>query len=415
MYDRRRFVASAFTALCLALGACSGADLFPDSSLTVAPERISDAALSYDVDSGDAVLSWTAPRANGGTEGLRRYDIRYCYDAELDWGAASPVIDAPVPAVPGTRQECRLRDALPGRTLQAAIRSVDVSGNVSDVSNTASILVPGFGVSGLAVDVFTREPITGLEVTVAGADVVRSTVTDEEGRFSFDDLPILDASLRLASGTEAPSYYPVQYSVLVSRDTVLSSLMIPVRASTVRPAQSMLALFKTAMGVSSGNAILRKWPSEVVDLYIPEFVNAYGIDYRAHAISSAIRWMEASGLQLFRLVDSPPQTGVEMFFKSPADMGILSGVTVHSNTPDGTPLRSDVSIVDSINNPAVVDRIAIHELGHTLRLQHLPAGFMMYSGLPLPEGPTDDEAWIVQLLHALPDRTDLTIYREATP
>lgn len=416
MFDRRRFVAIAVVASCLALGACSGADLYPpDSSSTVPPSRISDASLRYDRDSGDAVLSWTSPSPNGGTEALRRYDIRFCYDSEFDWDAASPVIDAPAPAAPGTRQECRLRDAGPGRNLRAALRSVDVSGNVSEVSNTASILVPGFAVSGLAVDVFTREPIDGLEVTVAGADVVRSTVTDDAGRFTFDNLPILGASVRLASASSPAAYYPVEYSVLVSQDTVLSPLMIPFRASTVRPGQSMLSLFKTAMGVSNGSSILRKWPAETLDLYIPEFVNDYGIDYRAHAISSALRWMDATGLQLFQLVEAPPETGVEMFFKSPADMGILSGVTVHSNTPDGTPLRSDVSIVNSINNPAVVDRIMIHELGHTLRLQHLPSGFMMYSGLPLPEGPTDDEAWIVQLLHALPDRANLAIYREATP
>lgn len=412
MYDRRRFVAIAVVAACLTLGACSGADLFPDSSLTVPPDRISDASLRYDGETGDAVLAWTSPRPNGGTTALRRYEIRFSYDTEFDWEAAVPVIGAPAPAGVGTRQECHLRDVEPGRTLRAAIRSIDTSGNVSETSNTASMLVPGFRVSGLARDVFTREPIAGLEVSVVGIGVARSTVTDEAGRYSLDDLPIIEASVRLTTNAASQSYYTVEYHVPLFGDTALSPLMIPVRASTVRPGDSMLALFKQAMGVGNGGSALRKWPAQPVDLYIPEFVNEYGIDYRAHAIFSALRWMDLTGLQLFQLVDSPPETGVVMFFKSPADMGYQNGVTVHTNTPDGTPLRSDVNIIDSINNPAVVDRIMIHELGHTLRLQHLPAGFMMYSGLPLPEQPTDDEVWIVQLLHAMPDRTNLSIYRE---
>ena len=54
----------------------------------------------------------------------------------------------------------------------------------------------------------------------------------------------------------------------------------------------------------------------------------------------------------------------------------------------------------------------LHEIGHTIRLHHLPAGFLMFAGQPLPDDPTSDEVWTVRVLNGIPDHSDLSIYRE---
>jgi hypothetical protein len=124
------------------------------------------------------------------------------------------------------------------------------------------------------------------------------------------------------------------------------------------------------------------------------------------------RWNELTGVALFHLVDAPPESGVTMRFRPPSEMGIQVGYAVHTNTADGAPLLSAIHIVDTFTNLIALRRTMLHELGHTIRLEHLPAGFLMFGGQPLPDDPTADEVWVVQIMHALPDRADLSIYHE---
>jgi hypothetical protein len=94
-------------------------------------------------------------------------------------------------------------------------------------------------------------------------------------------------------------------------------------------------------------------------------------------------------------------------------MGLQIAYTAHTNAADGTPRHSDINVVNTIENAAALNRVLLHELGHTIRLSHLASGYLMYGGAPLSDDPTADELWLVHVLDAIDDGTDLSIYREA--
>lgn len=392
--------------------ACTDVEIYPPTGLTIPAERIDDASLTYDADSSDVVLTWTAPATNGGTREIARYDIRFEYGDTLAWDSAEAALDAPQPAGAGARQVYRFRDPSPGQRLLAAIRSIDASGNVSEISNVASARIPGFEVGGTATGVISGRPIKGLLVTLSDPSDKRSTYTGADGRFSFRDLPRSRYVLRLETTGDPPTRFPVEFPLLLTDDVDFHLHMIPFAASTVYPALSRLGVLQEAVGARGYNTVLRKWPSLPVDVYVPELVNAHGVDYHSVALAAMDRWMALTGVPLFRPVPEPPASGVTMDFRTPADMGIQVGITRHEDLPDGTPLHSDIDIVDNFSNIVVLKRVMMHELGHTIRLYHLPRGFLMFGGQPLPEDPTGDEVWVVRVRHGLPDRIDLAIYRE---
>lgn len=392
--------------------ACSDVDRYPVASETVPPDAVSDATLRYDVTGDDAVLEWTAPQTNGKRGDVARYDIRFSYGTRFDWDTAMRVTAGPMPASPGEAQSYRFAHPELGRVLRAAVRSIDVSGGVSDPGNVAVLQVPGISLSGTVTGALDRAPIAMLRVRITISDTTRVDTTDARGRWSFSDLPQDVFTVRIESTAQPVSHFPIEMERVVTENTDLPLLAIPFAMSTVYPTKSRLAFFKDAVDADGTKSVLRSWSSRPVDVYIPELVNAHDIDYHAVAIDAVDRWMALTGANLFRFVDTAPDTGVTMSFLSPSEMGINIGITHHENNPDGTPLHSNVRIVDTFSDPAYLRRVMLHELGHTLRLQHLPSGFLMYAGQPLPDDPTDDEVWITQVLVALPNGTDVSIYHE---
>ena len=222
------------------------------------------------------------------------------------------MFDAPRPARAGTRQEYRFRDPTRGDMLVAAIRSIDASGNVSAISNVASEEVPGFEFSGAATSVLSDKPIKGLLVTLTDRDDVRSEYTGSDGRWIFEDLPRGEYTVRVETTAEPPPRFPVEYSFLLTADVDTELRMIPFGMSAVQPTLSLLGVFKEAVGVSASVKVLRKWPALPVEVYVPDFINVHGLDYGAAAIAALNRWMELTGVPLFRAVEEPPASGVTM-------------------------------------------------------------------------------------------------------
>jgi len=411
---RRRTLGAFIAALSIVAAACSESELFPSTDLTIPPEAVTDAALRYDAASGIAILTWSSPSTNGGTRSLERYEIRYTYDHEFDWDLADDVLDPPQPVAGGRLQSYAFARPLRGRTLRAAVRSIDASGNVSDAGNVATLSLPGFRIAGAVHDAFTGGGLAGLRAVYDTGEALHEVATNADGSFVIDGLHEADGTLTIRSSASPAGYFPVQRDFLVWRDSTVSFAMVPFAQSRIAPYLSLLAVFKQAVGYRTGRELLAKWSSYPVDLYIPEYVNGNGIDYHAIAVAAAERWMELTGVPLYRLVDAPPTVGVEMVFRTPEEMGVQIGYADHTTAPDGTPIRSVVNIVNSFGSTVTLRRTMLHELGHCIRLEHLPAGFLMFGGQPLPDDPTDDEIWIVQLLYALPARTDLGVYREVS-
>ena len=149
-------------------------------------------------------------------------------------------------------------------------------------------------------------------------------------------------------------------------------------------------------------------------LYIPEYTNTSGLDYHASAVEAANRWMELTGIELWEFVDEPAAWGTTIAVKTVEEMQPLVGITRHEQDADGYPVRSDIDIVNSIPLASRLRQVMMHELGHTIRLSHLPRRFLMYAGQPLPDDPLPDEIIMVRLIHGLDNPTDIKIYSEVS-
>lgn len=121
-------------------------DSLPQPSDLTPPSRIND--LVAEKLAGDTIrLSWTAPSDNGPDQSAFSYDIRYAsqkIDSLNPYLRATEVKYSPYPAAPGVRDSLIISlDELPGcclkDSLYFSLRSDDVYGNISAISNSAGI------------------------------------------------------------------------------------------------------------------------------------------------------------------------------------------------------------------------------------------------------------------------------------
>ena len=379
-----------------------------------APDKITSVTLTYSAASDDVVLAWKAP-GDGRGAAVVRYEIRFSYSAPIDWDLALAVDDPPDPLPPGQAQQYTL--ALPerGRDLYAAIRSFDGDGNVSPTSELASTHIDGYQLSGRAVDGFTGLPLEGLAVTVTGR-AVHTTSTDAQGGFGQSDLPrgVINVSLR--SGTAVRDYHTIDCPIELDGDTSIDLVMIPYQAAEFSVFNTVLDVFLAASGTGTGNRILKKWSRFPIEVYTPPFVTDGGLDYAAFARQAGDSWNSHAGTEVFTWVESPPDTGVVLFYKTPAEMGIHVGITRHTNDPNGFPVLSEISVVNTFANEMFLYQTMLHELGHTIRFVHMPtSSFIMFVGQPLPPDVTNDEALAALLTTRLPVGINMTVYDTNAP
>ena len=401
-------------ALVVALSPCSDVERYPAGPAPLdTPERITDASLVYDSSTGHAVLNWTAPRASSDSEALVRYEIRYVYDSEFDWPTALSVLDPPAPSPHGRAQEYRFENPEQGGFLNTAIVSIDDADKSSPHSDVVALTVPGLRFAGRVIHALTQQPVAGIDVEVTGPTVSTILTTDASGEIELTDLRTQEITVSIKTDPASPQFFDVVQDIVCSTNIDQRFVLIPHANTELYPSMSILTLLKTATEThSSTTSELRIWTSHPIPLYIPEFTNVHGIDYRQIGVDAALRWMEVTGITIWELVDQPSPWGVAIAYKTSEEMGIQVGVTHHTNSPDGFPLRSDIEIVNTFTDSVIVWRTMLHELGHTIRLAHLPSGYLMFASIPLPDEPTADEILIVRLIHGLANPTDMTIYRE---
>jgi hypothetical protein len=312
------------------------------------------------------------------------------------------------------------------RDLYVGIRSIDEGGNRSEAGDLATVHIPGYSFEGRCVDVFTNEPIAGLEVALTSRTVFDYT-TGTDGRFVHTNE--LDAGVSyvdIRAGSAPDEYHSLRQPFILDRDTIHTFIMIPVRPVVADWTPNLLALFKHMSRTVSSNAqydpaspqyssVLAKWHKRPVACYVPPFVNDDGVDYAEQARSAAQKWMDRTEEPLFTFVDAPPDTGIVLTYKPSSSMSGI-GLTVHTKGEDGHPIRDEIRIINEIANPATVWLVFLHELGHTIQLGHVnDRNFIMYVGQPLPTDLSEDEVDVVQLHEALPTRIDMAIYDDSTP
>jgi beta propeller repeat protein len=119
-----------------------------DALIVSSPESDPPAAVSLNAVTGTNIgevdLNWTAPGDDGDTGTATEYIIRYA-DAAIDnqakWDAATDITGEPTPQIAGTAESMTVSGLVPGQTLFFALRTLDDSGNLSDLSNSPSAQV----------------------------------------------------------------------------------------------------------------------------------------------------------------------------------------------------------------------------------------------------------------------------------
>ncbi len=371
------------------------------------PESVGDLALTYDDATGNAILSWTAPRDDASHDRVEHYQIRYSNMFPLDWWTADNVDDPPVPLAQGAPQEYTIVDPARRHDLYAAIRSVDANGNVSPVSSVAYVRVPGYSFAATCVDAVTRAPVAGLDVHIQEY-FAHDFVTGADGRVFVGDV-IGDLSIHVERGASTANYHSLDDAFVIDGFYDVTYPMIEFVPADNAPYTSVLQIVSDA--VVGPEAALKTWQSLPVPWYAPAFVNANGLDYYDAAARAAAHWNDATGLPLFVAVATPPVSGVTLEFLPPAQMGGQNGITSYGSDAQGYPLLDRIRIVDTFSDSAKLYAIMLHEIGHTIRLDHLASpNMIMFASQPLPSEISRDEIRAVQLMHALPNGTNLGVY-----
>ncbi len=379
----------------------------------VPPETPIDLDLVYPSVGGGATLTWTAPRDDTSRDTVHRYEIRYTHSLPLDWNVSLPAPDPPQPAPAGSRQQYSFTSPPRGKDLYVAIRSYDGAGNGSPPSDPAYVHITGYAVSGVCFEPLSGEAVEGIEVTVTESRV-HKVYTDPSGFFQLDDLASGRINIAMRSGESGILFHNYDLATDLS-DKITGDHPVVAYTPTDNPlGQNLLKLCVQAAGLTSWNRSLKKWYSYPIDVYVAPLVNDQGLDYGDSGRRAAQQWNDRTGLAIFNVVDTPPENGIEVIFKTREEIEPQIGYAHIDQDDDGYPVGGYIHIIDDLGEEKLWS-ILLHELGHTLRLAHLPRGYLMYASVPLPDHITDDEVKLVQLFMALPNGIDLSLYNTSPP
>ena len=381
---------------------------------TTAPQPIDDLALAYDSLTQMVRFTWTARRDDDVRDRADRYDIRHDGSFPFDWELSTRVDNPPAPLPAGAQQEFHLDNVPRGHDVFASIRAVDTAGNESASGTVAHVRVPGYSFTATCVDALSALPIAGLDATVQ-VGRVHHVVTGGDGQVALRDLPGGTLSIDLRRGAAAVAYHSFADELTLADDIRVMVAMVPFQQPDSPLYPSILALLRQANYSPGAVHIIKRWHSYPVKWYARDFVNVNGLDFRALTEQAMERWNTRLGFQMFEAVASDPAVGILVEFLPRSVMGTVNGVTEYTFDAGGYPLHDRIKVVDDFADGERLYSIFLHEIGHTIPLGHLPAGFIMYGSQPLPTDITDDEADLVRLMVALPNGTVLDTYDVEAP
>jgi WD40 repeat protein len=195
------------------------------------PHAVADLQAAFPT-ADSIMLTWTSPSdvpsrlLEGEYSGIdltaKSYDIRYTTaDGALtdeNWEAADQVLVPPPPQAPGMREEFVVRNLQPGQTYYLALRSIDQSGNVSAISNTAVEVTLPFEVGLSAVSPgISRSPADYAWELAHGQDV--GQLRRDAGDVS---LALTSQARSLAPAPALTAIYPQSGQMMELRQSVLT-------------------------------------------------------------------------------------------------------------------------------------------------------------------------------------------------
>ncbi len=158
-------------------------------------------------------LTWTAPGDDSLTGQATRYDLRWSLTpiANLtDFARATPLAGVPTPRVAGSTETFTVTGLTPSTTYWFALRTLDESGNISDLSNIVSgSTLASSDVMRPAPIVLTTVGVTNSSVTVSWTDSGDDSLTGNSAttEIRWANVAITDANWNTAnvvSGVPSP-------------------------------------------------------------------------------------------------------------------------------------------------------------------------------------------------------------------
>jgi len=258
--------------------------------------------------------------------------------------------------------------------------------------------------------------VPDLSLRVSAGQVFDLT-SDAQGQIVLPEIQAGGVSVEIKPTAATLDYHPVSAAVTVGDDKTETFVMVPYQqtSSPLLNGVSVLSFLKTFSFSAKPPYLLQKWRQSPIKVFIPELVNSNGVDYQAQSVAALEHWNARTGATIFQQVDSPPADGITVFFVPDGEIDGVAFATVDVDV-DGHPESGHIDMVDNGADPVIVYRVMLHELGHTIRLDHLQnREFIMFSSQPLPSDISDDEALAVRLHAGLPVSFDLRNYNDDAP
>jgi hypothetical protein len=171
-----------------------------------------------------------------------------------------------------------------------------------------------------------------------------------------------------------------------------------------------------------GNTIIQRWENYPIPVMVdPLVVSPGGGDVGASLAAGIQHWNEVAGEELFTAVTGSPAYGADYLVvdNQPVGGGIL-GEVIMIDPPNPQclfqciPYQVRINISDN-NTPSVMDRVAVHELGHVLWMGHSPSSDHVMSAGILGSSlliPDRDEVLAARYIKHSPNGTDLRWYKD---
>jgi hypothetical protein len=175
------------------------------------PEAIADLSASTQGPT-EVELTWTAPSDPPDGDPAGSYDVRYSTDPienDTDFENAQQLSDVPVPSDPGTTESASASGLTPDTQYYFAIKSSDVVGNTSDLSNVPTATTDAAPIVGTDPDSLSQTLTVGdsgsdvLAILNEGAGTLDFSLTPEVGGTAIAD-PLGDLGSEPATADDYP-------------------------------------------------------------------------------------------------------------------------------------------------------------------------------------------------------------------